>query len=400
VANAAKPRPVQPFKAFSPSKIAFTETVRSVQAPLSKPLEKRQQSGSTNVVPSSKLADGSLPSAKTGGDASVGPLRVAEGSEVLKKKRAREEETVVQPEPPSPKRARVAGEDAAKGDVTTPPMQVELTTGLDSGKDAGVPKNGAAMEGSARVTAQGEGKADRTAMSKLGDDVSSGKQVGASKEIDSAANEIEADGKPFDKSVVDDKVKGDKESGGQPDGGQEDRLEPLAGKVTDVKQDESAAVVEKPSGEKKSDAASESVPAGKKEDGQNDGAHEYDSDDDEAPLDLAAMSTYEYEQVAKLNPVQLRRYEQYRRSDLKNAKVKKVLLSLNPALAKASEQYIIAVKGLAKLFVGDVVESALEVKKQLDDKGALQPKHLREAYRRLRRQGVIPTPGDKSGSIG
>lgn len=127
---------------------------------------------------------------------------------------------------------------------------------------------------------------------------------------------------------------------------------------------------------------------------------EYDSDDDEAPLDLSAISVYEYEQVAKFTPMQLRRYEQYRRSDLKNAKVKKVLLSLNPSLAKASEQYIIAVKGLAKLFVGDVVESALEVKKQLGDKGALQPKHLREAYRRLRQQGVIPSSSDKAASIG
>lgn len=124
-----------------------------------------------------------------------------------------------------------------------------------------------------------------------------------------------------------------------------------------------------------------------------------DSDQEEAPLDLAAMSAFEYEQVAKLNPVQLRRYEQYRRSDLKNAKVKKVLVNLNPALQKASEQYIIAVKGLAKLFVGDVVECAIEVKKQMGEKGALQPKHLREAYRRLRRTGVIPSTTDKSTSF-
>lgn len=124
-----------------------------------------------------------------------------------------------------------------------------------------------------------------------------------------------------------------------------------------------------------------------------------DSEEEEAPLDLAAMSAFEYEQVAKLNPVQLRRYEQYRRSDLKNAKVKKVLVNLNPALQKASEQYIIAVKGLSKLFVGDVVECAIEVKKQMGEKGALQPKHLREAYRRLRRTGVIPSTTDKSASF-
>lgn len=138
--------------------------------------------------------------------------------------------------------------------------------------------------------------------------------------------------------------------------------------------------------------------AAAKADEKGDGdPHPADSEEDEeAPLDLAAMSAFEYEQVAKLTPIQLRRYEQFRRSDLKNGKIKKVLVHLNPILTKASEQYVIAVKGLAKLFVGDVVESALEVKKQLGDKGALQPKHLREAYRRLRRNGAIPTVNDKS----
>lgn len=123
-------------------------------------------------------------------------------------------------------------------------------------------------------------------------------------------------------------------------------------------------------------------------------AEEVESDGEEAPLDLAKMSKFEYAQVAKLNPAQVRRYEQYRRSDLKNLKVKKVLTSYNPSLAKTSEQYIIAVKGLAKLFVGDVVELALEIKQKRGDKGALQPVHIREAYRRLRRDGFVPSTND------
>lgn len=114
-----------------------------------------------------------------------------------------------------------------------------------------------------------------------------------------------------------------------------------------------------------------------------------DSDEDDAPLNLAQISSYEYEQVAKLNPIQLRRYEQYRRSDLKNAKVRRLILAISPT-SKPNDPYIIAVKGLAKLFVGDIVETALHAKKTLGDKGALQPKHIREAYRRLRREGAVP----------
>eukprot|EP00177_Eucheuma_denticulatum_P006597 GFKZ01012005.1.p1 GENE.GFKZ01012005.1~~GFKZ01012005.1.p1 ORF type:complete len:480 (+),score=160.34 GFKZ01012005.1:507-1946(+) len=122
-------------------------------------------------------------------------------------------------------------------------------------------------------------------------------------------------------------------------------------------------------------------------------------DEEPAQFNMAAMSAFEYEQVAKLNPVQLRRYEQFRRSDLKTIKVKKVLVSLNPLLTKATEPYIIAVKGLAKLFVGDVVETAIAVKKQLGETGPLHPKHLREAYRRLRKDGQVPNTQEHSPAL-
>lgn len=129
------------------------------------------------------------------------------------------------------------------------------------------------------------------------------------------------------------------------------------------------------------------------------GKNDMEIDEDERPLDLAAMRKFEFEQVERLSPAQLRRYEQFRRSDLKNQKIKKVLVNLNPMLQKASEPYIIAVKGLTKLFVGDVVEKAIDIRMELGEKGALQPKHIREAYRRLRKNGAFPTPADKKPSF-
>lgn len=157
---------------------------------------------------------------------------------------------------------------------------------------------------------------------------------------------------------------------------------------------ETSGEKKEPEGEKKS---SPKKPVDNSKHGKSEQHPDYvDSDEEDAPLDLLAISKYEHGEVAKLTPIQQRRYEQYRRSDLKNPKVKKVLVSYNPSLQKASDLYVIAVKGLAKLFVGDVVESALDVKKQMGDKGALQPKHLREAYRRLRKAGVVPSTTDKS----
>lgn len=122
--------------------------------------------------------------------------------------------------------------------------------------------------------------------------------------------------------------------------------------------------------------------------------------EDEKPLDLLAMRQFEFDQVGRFGPSQLKRYEHFRRSDLKKDKVRKVCMALNPSLGKVQDPFIIALKGLAKVFVGDVVESALEVRTQLGDTGALQPKHLREAYRRLRRDGALPGSEPKPGALG
>lgn len=88
----------------------------------------------------------------------------------------------------------------------------------------------------------------------------------------------------------------------------------------------------------------------------------------------------------------MKRYEHYRRSDLKKEKVKKLLTSVNliPLATPPADPFIICVKGLAKVFVGEIVENSLDIQKTWGESGPLHPKHIREAHRRMVRDGNIP----------
>ncbi|KAJ8908144.1 hypothetical protein NDN08_008238 [Rhodosorus marinus] len=112
---------------------------------------------------------------------------------------------------------------------------------------------------------------------------------------------------------------------------------------------------------------------------------------DDKEFDLQRLMEMQSRQVSQLGPEQMNRYEFYRKSDLKQHKIKKLLTSRNliPVTIPPSDPFIIAVKGLAKVFVGEIVENALDIQKEWGDAGALHPKHLREAYRRMDRDGNI-----------
>ncbi|CAF0838959.1 unnamed protein product [Adineta steineri] len=98
--------------------------------------------------------------------------------------------------------------------------------------------------------------------------------------------------------------------------------------------------------------------------------------DEEANIKLQVL-------VSNFSDEQLDRYEMYRRSAFSKVSIKRLMHSITGSIP--SSNVVIAMAGIAKVFVGEIVEEALEVQRQDNETKStpLEPKHLREAYRRI-----------------
>lgn len=85
---------------------------------------------------------------------------------------------------------------------------------------------------------------------------------------------------------------------------------------------------------------------------------------------------------------QLNRYEMFRRSTFPKASIKRLMQSISGS--SMSQNVVIAMSGIAKVFVGELVEEALKIQKRYGESGPVEPKHLREAYR------IIKNRSDRS----
>ena len=97
--------------------------------------------------------------------------------------------------------------------------------------------------------------------------------------------------------------------------------------------------------------------------------------------------------VSAFTSQQQDQYEVYRRATFPKGTIKKLMMNI--CKCPVPQNAVIAMAGITKVYVGQIVEEACMVRDKWNEVGPLQPRHLREAYRHLRLEQVISSRRNK-----
>jgi len=112
----------------------------------------------------------------------------------------------------------------------------------------------------------------------------------------------------------------------------------------------------------------------------------FEEEDD--PATLLAETSQMRSLLDQFTPEQSSRYEYYRRSSFQRANIKKIMQTISNNTI--NQKMAIVMSGITKIFVGEITETAKCVMEEWGEQGSIRPKHIREAYRRLKQDGKIP----------
>ncbi|KAK9124355.1 hypothetical protein Sjap_013957 [Stephania japonica] len=126
---------------------------------------------------------------------------------------------------------------------------------------------------------------------------------------------------------------------------------------------------------------------------------EEDEEEEEENMDVELSklsSCSDPDKMAKMQAIlsqfteeQMSRYESFRRSGFQKSNMKKLIAGIIGS-PKISVPMTIVVNGIAKMFVGELVETARMVMNERKESGPIRPCHIREAHRRMKLEGKIP----------
>ncbi|OQR95332.1 hypothetical protein THRCLA_07974 [Thraustotheca clavata] len=143
-------------------------------------------------------------------------------------------------------------------------------------------------------------------------------------------------------------------------------------------------------GEENADTAEENADTAE-EDGGNEEEDEEENDENDG-MGPAAMLKF----IQSLPEAEVRRHEQFRRSHFDKNVVKRCMTQVIEE-ASVGERRVpsvhvtmsIAMSGLAKMFVGELIAEARKIMAHAGDTGPIRPHHLREAHRKYYKRNPL-----------